>query len=124
MDAALTSPGSLLKKLENIFHEAAGTQAEIWSKICGEFMETHRAFLEADQPSEELIHAHRTALKWMLRMTRMIECTVADPDYPDKRISDEIRGRLLQLEYSWDETHGNTMTKAESEKLLAQVFPG
>ena len=71
----------------------------------------------------EKLEQHRLALKWMLRFARAIHLTAADPDYPDRRIADELEGRLLQLEHSWRMIH-DPMTGAQAEKLLKEVFPG
>jgi len=123
MDAAAFT-ANLLSRLEDICHGAADEQADVWSRFCQKFLDAHRTFLQVEEPSKELIQAHRTALKWMLRMAKTIYVTASDPDYPDKRIANEIHGRLIQLEHTWEMTHGNKLTQAEAEKLTAEVFPG
>ena len=48
--------------------------------------------------------------------------TVADPDYPDRWIADELAGRLHQLRESWELVH-SPMSDPEADQLLQQVFP-
>src|SRR2546423_3265003 len=90
------------KTLEGFsMQQAAWQQVNHWSEICQEFLDWQmRDILGRQQPSVEKLEQHRADLKWLLRFGRAIYLTVSDPDYPDKRISSELRGRLIQLEHS------------------------
>lgn len=70
----------------------------------------------------ETIEQHRACLKWLLRFGRAIYLTAADPDYPDKRLSSELRGRLIQLEHSWRMVH-ERLPESEASQLLQEIFP-
>ena len=94
-----------------------------WSELCQKFLDRQRAEILMGNPSPERLDRHRMALKWMLRFARAIHLSAADPDYPDKRIADELEGRLLQLEHSWRMIH-DRMSAAEADKLLKEVFSG
>jgi len=96
---------------------------EQWSELCQNFLDRQRVEILTGEPSPEALEQHRLALKWMLRFARAIHLTAADPDYPDKRIADELEGRMRQLEHSWRMIH-ERMPDAEAEKLLKDVFPG
>lgn len=103
--------------------EFARETVEHWSDLCQNFLDRQRVEILTGDPSPEKLEQHRMALKWMLRFARAIHLTAADPDYPDKRIADELEGRLLQLEHSWRMIH-DLMPAAEAEKVLAELFPG
>jgi len=94
-----------------------------WSDLCQDFLDRQRAEILMGDPTREELERHRLALKWMLRFARAIHLAAADPDYPDKRIADELEGRLLQLEHSWRMVH-DRMPGAEAERVLKEVFPG
>jgi len=94
-----------------------------WSALCQKFLDTQRSQIFERAPSPKQLEAHRSALKWLLRFGRVIHMTAADPDYPDRRVADELEGRLLQLEHSWRMVHV-TMPAGDAEEVLNQVFPG
>lgn len=102
--------------------EFARETVEQWSALCQKFLDQQRVEILTGHSSPAKLEQHRTALKWMLRFARAIHLTAADPDYPDKRIADELEGRLIQLEHSWRMIH-ERMPEAEAEKLLQNVFP-
>lgn len=102
--------------------EFARETVEQWSALCQRFLDRQRIEILTGDPSPEELERHRLALKWMLRFARAIHLTAADPDYPDKRMADELEGRLLQLEHSWRMIH-ERMPHEEAERLLQQVFP-
>ena len=94
-----------------------------WSGLCQHFLDEQRAEVLMGDPSPAELEQHQMALKWMLRFARAIHLIAADPDFPDKRVADELAGRLLQLEHSWRMIH-DRMPGAEADKLLKEVFPG
>jgi len=93
-----------------------------WSALCQRFLNRQRAEILDVEPSAEKLEQHRAGLKWMLRFTRAIYLTASDPDYPDKRIANELHGRLVQLEHSWRMIH-EKMPDSEAEQILREVFP-
>ena len=81
-----------------------------------------RAEILLGTPSPQKLEAHRAATKWLLRMARAIQMTAADPDFPDRRIANELEGRVVQLEHVWSQIH-DPMSDVEADQLLAEVFP-
>ena len=104
------------------FQQFARDKVMEWSGLCRQFLDVQRRGILLGNPTPAQQEAHRNALKWMLRMTRAIHVTVADPDYPDPTLASEINGRLIQLEHSWRMIN-NPMSDAEADELLAKVFP-
>jgi len=115
---ALTVPREKL----GFSQQAAREQVRKWSERCQEFLDwQRREILDPHQPTKEKIEQHRDDLKWLLRFGRAIYVTI-DPDYPDKQISSELRGRLIQLERSWRMVY-EQMPEGEAEQLLREIFP-
>ena len=94
-----------------------------WSALCQQFLDRQRNEILARQASPEELDQHRAALKWLMRFAKAIYLTASDPEYPDRQIADELKGRMLQLEHSWRIVH-EKMPAAEAEQLLREVFPG
>lgn len=104
------------------FQQFARDKVMEWSRLCRQFLDVQRREIFQRNPTPAQQEAHRNALKWMLRMTRALHATVADPDYPDPSLAAEMSGRLIQLEHSWRMAN-NPMSDAEADELLARVFP-
>jgi hypothetical protein len=104
------------------FQRFAHEKVMEWSRLCRQFLDVQRREIFQGNPTPAQQEAHRNALKWMLRMTRALHATVADPDYPDPSLAPEMSGRLIQLEHSWRMAN-NPMSDAEADQLLARVFP-
>jgi hypothetical protein len=117
------STGALEFRTEGVdFQQFARDKAMEWSHLCRQFLDATRKEILLGNPTAEKLQAHRTATKWLLRMARAIHMTAADPDFPDKRIADELEGRVIQLEHIWSQVH-DPMPDAEADRLLKEVFP-
>ena len=103
--------------------QSAREEVSRWSSICQRFLDWQkREILQLQQPSPQKVEQHRSSLKWLLRFGRAIYLTASDPDYPDKEVLSELRGRLIQLEHSWRMVH-EQVQEAEAAQLLREVFP-
>jgi hypothetical protein len=103
--------------------EEAWEQVGRWSSVCQRFLDWQKQhILGSEQLSPDRIEQHRACLKWLLRFGRAIYLTASDPDYPDKRLNKELRGRIIQLEHSWRMMH-DQLPDSEAEQLLQEVFP-
>jgi hypothetical protein len=116
-----TDAGSTDEGITQWVREAVGE----FSKMCQHFMDHQNREILGQNPTEQQREAHRTALKWMLRVARLLYATAADPDYPDKAIASELHGRLIQLEHSWriSQAKMTAAEEAEADKLLHKIFP-
>src|SRR5437667_12793455 len=87
------------------FKDLARDYIEQWSTVCGRFLQWEREHILKQDASPDLLKQHRDALKWLLRITRMLHASIADPDFPDRSLAGELQGRVLQLESSWGMIH-------------------
>ncbi len=95
----------------------------VWMEACDGFRAWERREILLSEPSEKTLTQYRDALKWMLRLTRLLDVQVNDPDFPDGRqFAPEVKGRLIQLQYSW-EAMDNPMSPEEADRLTARYFP-
>ncbi len=94
-----------------------------WSGGCGRFLQWERDCLLLREPSPKERKEHKVALTWLLRLTRLLHAAVSEPDFPDRSASKELRGRLRQLQDSWQMFYENPLTEGEANKLLAELFP-
>jgi hypothetical protein len=94
----------------------------LWSRACGQFLERERREIIQAEPSPEKFAGHLRELKAMIRLTAAMLGQVSDPDFPARHFAAEIKGRLLQLEDSWDLLN-NPMTPRQADELLVQCFP-
>jgi len=93
------------------------------SGVCQAFLDWQtREILKPPAPSAEKLEQHRAGLKWLLRFGRAIYLTAADLDYPDRQVSSELNGRLIQLEHSWRLVH-EPMPNSQAEQFLKETFP-
>ena len=51
----------------------------------------------------------------------MLNSATSDPEFMDRRAADLVKGRLAQLQESWELTHA-AMSAAEAETVLAANF--
>jgi hypothetical protein len=94
-----------------------------WSKQCQRLFDHERRQILRKEPSPEELRGFEAATFLLLSFGQAIYMTVASPLYPDRRIANEVHGRLIQLEHSWQLAH-NPMPEAEARQMLKEVFPG
>jgi len=76
----------------------------------------------ARQPTAAELERHRSEMKLLLRITRLMHAEIADPDFPDRSLANEVAIRLRQMVDLWEMIH-NPMPDAEADQLLREVFP-
>lgn len=123
--ACLELPAS---RSANVLADAAGEAQRTvrdlvnrWLGCCDEFLDWQRRHILEVEPSAERLEAHRQALKFLLRSTRLMHCQAADPDFPDRSLAAELSARLLQLEQSWEMIE-DPMPAEAAEAILKAVF--
>jgi len=93
-----------------------------WSAICQKFLDWQRREILQGEPSGQMLEQHQVALKWLLRFAKGIYSTASDPDYPDRGIADELKGRVIQLEHSWRMIH-ELIPETHADRLIKEIFP-
>jgi hypothetical protein len=102
----------------------AAEHARRWTEACGAFLAWERQRILLGDPTEADKAVQRRSLEALLRGTRILYSLLADPNFRDRSLLKEFRGRLWQLEHSWGMFYDNPMTEQEADKLLERYFPG
>jgi len=119
----MENAGSLqsVVSLENV-GDFARSQIERWCQVCQSFLEWEKEHILRGDPSEQEQREHQAALKWLLRATRLIHASVADPDFHDRSTVDMIAMIVWKLEQSWRMIY-EAMPERETQELAAKIFP-
>jgi hypothetical protein len=98
-------------------------QIERWCAGCDGFVQWERDNILRGNPPAELREEHRTALKLLLRLTRLFSAALSHPDSQDRAFERMLGDALWKLEQSWRMIY-EPLPDSEAEKLMAEVFPG
>jgi hypothetical protein len=106
----------------SIQHWLAIQMVENWAKAVEQFRRWEREEILRKEPSAKDMVKHRRASAWFIRATRHLQDVVMDPDFPLRERSEEIAGRLDQLESAFTAIH-DPMTEEQADAILKQAFP-
>lgn len=93
-----------------------------WLKRCDDFMDRQRKIVIEREPSPQALGDHVEELKFMIRVTLLLQALLADPDFPARQFAPQVAGKLLQLQESLKMLQ-NPMTEAEADAILQSAFP-
>ena len=113
----------------------AKEQTERWCVACQKLLTWERELILRGNPSSQEQKEHKASLKWLLRVTRLIHASAADPDFPDHSVAKMIEMIVWKLEQSWRMIYQpmpegaakmllkETFKSEADQKLLAELFP-
>jgi len=81
---------------------------------------THEHLVGREADPQTLIQ-YETVGKWTMRLLRMAQVSISDPEFPDKSLLRELELLIWQLNEQWEMLHPNRPDQ-NTEKLFAQVF--
>jgi len=93
-----------------------------WVEAVNDYLQRQYREIIQLEPSPETLSRYKFECKWLLRSALKLDSLVKDPEYPARNVGQEIAGKLLQLQESW-ESLNNPMTETQAEAILQQVFP-
>ena len=73
------------------------------------------------EPDAAVFNQHDQVCKWMLRLLRLIQLALAEPDFPDRSLAEEVAFTIRRLTEDWEMLH-NPMPEAEARKLIPDLF--
>jgi hypothetical protein len=73
----LSAPSKALRSVGHLMED----DVQNWSTMCGDFLAWEREHMILREASPEDRSEHRQSLKWLLRLTRLINSLVADPEF-------------------------------------------
>ena len=102
--------------------EAGEQQIEHWLSFCDKVLDWNRDHFLLSDASPAMLEEHRRTLKWVIRFTRMMHAEVSDIDFPSRELAQRLAIRLRQLEDAWGTFHDHSLSPAEADRILADVF--
>jgi len=80
-----------------------------------------REHLLLREPSAAELEQHDQVCKWLIRLLRLAQMALDEPDFPDKSLADEVAFAIRGLKSDWEMLH-NPMLEAEARKLIPDLF--
>jgi hypothetical protein len=96
---------------------------EEWIGICEKVLVWHRLNCVLNDATPHDAKSGEAALTWLLRLSRIMRSTWADPRVSNRAIAEQIESLHWKLEEAWEQTH-NDLTEPEAMALSEQYFPG
>lgn len=95
---------------------------EGWRETCQSFLNWERQHIIVGEPDPEVKENHRRTLAWLLRMSRVLDSLVSDPEFPDASAAQTLKPLLFLLDVSWKVNY-NPLPEETYQKILRQCFP-
>ena len=80
-----------------------------------------REHLLLHEPNPAELQQHDQVCKWLIRLLRLEQMALDEPDFPDKSLADEVAFAIRGLKTDWEMVH-NPMPEAEARKLIPDLF--
>lgn len=116
MEAAVNLEGSTIS---NALDTLASNHIGAWCKIVDDFYAWERSKILLGDPTPDEEKLHNKILKDLVKWSRIV--SLFPPS--NRELSDEITWRVERLESS-ERLFFNTMSEAEADAILKEVFPG
>ena len=98
-------------------------QIEQWFEWMDGMLDVHRSNFVFREPTPAQIEEHKTGLKLAIRYCLFINTLIADPDFNEPDLVSRLQVRTRQLQDAYDTFHDPTLSDAQAEEVLKQVFP-
>ena len=98
-------------------------QMEQWFDWMDGMLEVHRRMFVFREPTPAQLREHKSGLKLAIRHCLFINTLIADPDFNEPDLVSRLQVRVRQLQDAYDIFHDTTVSDAQAEEVLKQVFP-
>ena len=98
-------------------------QMEQWFGWMDGPLDVHRSSFVYREPTPTQLKEHKTALKLAIRHCLFLNTLIADPDFNEPDLVSRLQVRVRQLQDAYDTFHDTTLSDAQAEEVLKQVFP-
>ncbi len=98
-------------------------QMEQWFDWMDGMLEVHRSMFVFREPTPAQLKEHKAGLKLAIRYCLFINTLIADPDFNEPDLVSRLQVRARQLQDAYDTFHDTTLSDAQAEVVLRQVFP-
>jgi hypothetical protein len=98
-------------------------QIEQWFDWVDGILDVHRSSFVLREPTPAQLAEHKTVLKLAIRYCLFINTLIADPEFNEPDLVSRLQVRVRQLQDAYDIFHDTTVSDAQAEEVLKQVFP-
>ena len=98
-------------------------QMEQWFDWMDGLLEIHRRSFVYREATAAQLKEHKTALKLAIRHCLFINTLIADPNFNEPDLVSRLQVRARQLQDAYDTFHDPTLSDAQADEVLKQVFP-
>lgn len=112
-----------LADIEAKARDSTKRQVEQWLDWMDGILEVHRSNFVFREATPAQLAEHKTALSSAINYCGMIKTLVDDPGFNEPELVSRLDARIRKLQDAYDTFHDATLSDAQAEKVLKQVFP-
>jgi hypothetical protein len=113
----------LIPEIEAQARETIKRQMEQWLQWMDGILDVHRSSFVFREPTPAQLTEHKTALVLAIEYCRFINTLIDDPGFDEPDLVSRLQVRVRQLQDAYDTFHETTLSDAQAEEILKQVFP-
>jgi hypothetical protein len=117
------SPPASAPAIADRLTDAARSSVEITLAASDAFRQWHRENFLLKEPTPGQLRDHDFAVRWLLRMNRVLLTVVADPTSPGHHLKPRLEAMVRLLETCWQTVH-DPMPQAKADEIIGRTFPG
>lgn len=122
MEIAVEMP-TVLERLQNRMLASTRDFVEEWAELIPQITAWEDSHL-LDNPPAEVLDEHRRVLDKCLMLGWPMARTAEQPDFPDRRLAEMVTTTMEVYRDKKAMWHGPRMPGEQSDRILAQCFPG
>lgn len=121
MEIAIPAP-DLVGNLERRLLAEFALAAEEWSRCVTALTKWEDDHL-LENPTPDLLDAHRATLERLLAFGRFISVATDQPGFPDRSTAEMVAATQVVLKDKLRMWHGSRMSPEDAERIVAACFP-
>ncbi len=121
MEIALPTPG-IIGRIEKVILACLNGEAEEWV-LCLNALSKWEDERLLDNPVPELLEQHKQTIEHLLKVGRLLESAMDQPDFPDHGTLHMVRATQQALQFKMQMWHGSRMAREKSDQILAKCVP-
>jgi hypothetical protein len=112
----------LIPEIQAQARESIKRQMEEWFGWMDGILDVHRSNFVFRDPMPEQLAEHKTGLEFAIEYGRLIHTLLDDPGFHEPDLVSRLKVRMRQLQDAYETFHDATLSEAQAEDVLKQVF--
>jgi hypothetical protein len=113
----------LIPEIEAQARDLTKRQLEQWFDWMDGILAVHRSSCVFREPTPAQLAEHKKGLELAIEYCRFINNLIDDPGFNEPDLVSRLKVRIRQLQDAYDTFHDTTLSDAQAEEVLNQVFP-